>query len=434
MRGLVSFFIAAVVFSSCSVQQRMTRSAQKTILEHPALQSAHIGISILDAATGAYLFNHQGDKYFVPASNIKIATCYAAMKYLPDSLPGIYYEERPDSFVVYATGDPTLLHPHFKNQNVLHFLQGAAKPISLSMQHWQDDAWGSGWSWNDYEYAYMAERTAMPLYGNVVRFSDSLPQLKVSPKYFSSIRHDSVAYAHPYPDVITRALAANDFSVTRSSARNTSPERAFYTDDGKIVYRLLEDTLHKPVTPSFRRYTPAEKYQVIYSQPADSVLLPMMHNSDNFFAEQLLLMVSHQRLGVMNDAVLIDTLIQTDLKSLPHKPRWVDGSGLSRYNLFTPQDFVQILHTMQQEYGMNRLTKIFPTGNEGTLTGYYQKDSSFIYAKTGTLSGVVALSGYLITAKNRMLIFSILVNNHQASAVQVRRSIESFLGRLRSRM
>lgn len=172
-------------------------------------------------------------------------------------------------------------------------------------------------------------------------------------------------------------------------------------------------------------------WQKIYSRPTDSMLKPMMQRSDNFFAEQSLLMVSNERLGLMNDARIIDTLLKTDFKDLPQKPRWVDGSGLSRFNLFTPQDFVVILSKMQKEFGMERIKDVFPTGGEGTITSYYKADSGYIFAKTGTLSGVVALSGYLITRKNKLLIFSILVNNHQASATDIRKAIEKFVHGIR---
>ena len=158
-----------------------------------------------------------------------------------------------------------------------------------------------------------------------------------------------------------------------------------------------------------------------------------MHRSDNFFAEQTLLMVSNERLGVMNDEKIIDTLLKTDFKDLPQKPRWVDGSGLSRYNLFTPQDFVAILNKMKNEFGMERIKVILPTGNEGTISSYYKADSNYIFAKTGTLSGVVALSGFLYTKKNKLLIFSVLVNNHQASATAVRRAVEKFIEDVRNK-
>ena len=64
------------------------------------------------------------------------------------------------------------------------------------------------------------------------------------------------------------------------------------------------------------------KKYIIYSQPTDSMLKPLMHESDNFFADKSLLMVSAKLLNVMNDEKVIDTLLKTDFKGLPQKPRW----------------------------------------------------------------------------------------------------------------
>jgi D-alanyl-D-alanine carboxypeptidase/D-alanyl-D-alanine-endopeptidase (penicillin-binding protein 4) len=171
----------------------------------------------------------------------------------------------------------------------------------------------------------------------------------------------------------------------------------------------------------------------IHSQPTDSVLKPMMHSSDNFFAEQVLLMVSHKFNISISDERVIDTLLKTDFKNLPQKPGWVDGSGLSRYNLFSPQDLVFVLNEMKNDFGIERIKNLFPTGNEGTLVNYYVSESGYIFAKTGTLSGVIALSGFLYTKKNKLLIFSVLVNNHRASGTQVRRAVERFIENLRNR-
>ena len=158
-----------------------------------------------------------------------------------------------------------------------------------------------------------------------------------------------------------------------------------------------------------------------------------MHRSDNFFAEQTLLMASNEKLGYMSDEKIIDTLLKLDLKEVPQKPKWVDGSGLSRYNLFTPQSFVYILNKMKNEFGWDRLKNILPTGGTGTLSAYYKNDSSFIYAKTGTLSNNCALSGFLITQKGRVLIFSILTNNYITGATPVRKAVEKFLLAIREK-
>jgi D-alanyl-D-alanine carboxypeptidase/D-alanyl-D-alanine-endopeptidase (penicillin-binding protein 4) len=153
----------------------------------------------------------------------------------------------------------------------------------------------------------------------------------------------------------------------------------------------------------------------------------MMHRSDNFFAEQSLLMVSNEKLGVMNDARIIDTLLNSDFKDLPQRPKWVDGSGLSRYNLISPQDFVAVLEKMKNEFDWNRITTILATGGDGTLGSYYNNYGGKIYAKTGTLSNNVSLSGYIITHKGKQYIFSVMVNNHLTSASRIRRAVEKFI-------
>ena len=138
-------------------------------------------------------------------------------------------------------------------------------------------------------------------------------------------------------------------------------------------------------------------------------------------------------MGYMSDEKIIDTLFKSDLKDVPQKPKWVDGSGLSRYNLFTPQSFVYILNKMKNEFGWDRIKNILPTGGTGTLSSYYKKDSGYIYAKTGTLSNNCALSGYLITKKGKLLIFSVLVNNYQTGATPERKAVEHFLQAIREK-
>jgi D-alanyl-D-alanine carboxypeptidase/D-alanyl-D-alanine-endopeptidase (penicillin-binding protein 4) len=422
-----------VIFYSCSPAKQIAKSAKQNVLNDPALKTAHVGISVYDPSTNKYLYNYQADKYFVPASNTKLPTCYAAMKYLGDSLVGLRYVTNGTDIRGIATADPSFLHPDFPQQPVYDFLKSGTGNIMINISGWKDRALGSGWSWNDYSEDYMAERSPMPIYGNLARFSSTPGQLKVIPKIFAGNITDSFHNKTLFPSSVTRDIAANKFFIDRYSEKPVTVETPIYTK-GEVIFELLSDTLGKTIT----RDTSSEKLQngriqLIYSQATDSLLRPMMHQSDNFFAEQTLLMVSNEKLGIMSDSRIIDTLLKTDLKDLPQKPRWVDGSGLSRFNLFTPQDFVTILNKMKNEFGMERIKEILPTGNEGTLEGLYTKETGYIFAKTGTLSGVIALSGFLYTNKNKLLIFSILVNNHQASSDNVRSAIEKFVKGLRNR-
>src|SRR5215510_12594167 len=95
-------------FISCSIQKQISKSATSLVLKDSSLTTAHVGISIFEPATNKYWYNYNGDHYFVPASNTKIPTCYAAMKYLGDSLVGLWYQKRNDTlYYVSPTGDPS---------------------------------------------------------------------------------------------------------------------------------------------------------------------------------------------------------------------------------------------------------------------------------------------------------------------------------------
>ncbi len=231
----------------------------------------------------------------------------------------------------------------------------------------------------------------------------------------------------------------NVYEVTEGKEQHKEQYTPFITDGLASAALLLKDTAGKPGGVKHLKLVSIPDRQhpggwnIIHSRPVDSLFRPMMYNSDNFFAEQTLLMVGNETRGSMDDALTIRTLLQDDLKDLPQKPNWVDGSGLSRNDLFSPQDFVWILDKMQKDFGLARMKNILPTGGTGTLASYYRQDSAYIFAKTGSLSGVVALSGYLITKKDHLLIFSVLVNNYTGSGVAVRRQIEQLIHRIRDR-
>jgi D-alanyl-D-alanine carboxypeptidase/D-alanyl-D-alanine-endopeptidase (penicillin-binding protein 4) len=424
---VILFGSGMITLYGCSTSKKIRTSAKQTILRESALANAHIGISIYDPSKKRYLYQHQDTKYFVPGSNVKIATAYAAMKYIGNRIKGIRYEEHDNTIVIEGTGDPTFLHPDFKQQPVLEFLKGK-RHILINTENWKDNSWGSGWAWDDYNEAYMTERSAIPMYENVVRISalggeSGNRNLGIYPSYF----RDSLLYdeqAEPGFVNVKRNAARNFFVTGPSSTAFTRAYIPFKTYGFETSRKLLRDTLKTDVRAS---YYELKNPSIIASYHLDSVLMPMMHHSDNFLAEQTLLMASNEFLSVMNIEQFIDTILSTDFKYLPQKPRWADGSGLSRYNLFTPQDFVYILNKLNDEYGIDRMKRIFATGNEGTLKGYYVADSNFIFAKTGTMSGVVALSGYLITKKNKLLCFSILANNHTTSAIALKKAIEQFL-------
>ena len=436
----ISFFFIAVACclsaASCSAQKQIAKSAATTILDDTLFQTAHIGIAVYDAAANKFLYNHQGEHYFIPASNTKIITCYAVMKYLGDSLEGMrYYTNSNNQVTIIPTGDPTFLHPDFSYQPVYNFLSVHAASITgACSNNWNENALGFGWSWDDYNDDYMAERSLFPVYGNVATISNQSGVIKISPFTFPLVYGGVKENEKPFQQNgntkynFKRTISDNIFLWDYSDKNFTSQQIPFITSD-TAINRIIKDTI-KNLDLKFDNTCSTKNYSIIHSQPVDSLLKIMMHRSDNFFAEQSLLMISNKLLGTMNDEKIIDTLLNTDFKEMPQPPRWVDGSGLSRYNLFSPQDFVFVLNKMRNEFLWQRITTIFPTGGTGTLGSRYKHLEGKIFAKTGSLSNNATFSGYLITQSGKTLIFSIMVNNYIAEGSKLRNDMMHFLTRL----
>ncbi len=427
---------------SCSVSKQISKQANTVLLKDTAVSTGHIGISIYEPATGTYWYNYNATKNFIPASNTKLFTLYAGMKCLGDSLVAARVRNNGSDISVYPAGDPGFLNREFSFQPLFQYLK-SSKTIYINNSAWRSEAFGNGWAWNDYNESYMAERSSLPVFGNLIEFTLKNNTVEINSNAVDLLSNEGSESTVKF-DAETRKVSSdkfyiekpygsNDFYIkdARSSFRRASIP--FKTND-EFVALLLKDTLHAEDVTFFK--SPASSINLagtitIRSQPSDSLFKPMMYRSDNFFAEQTLLMASNERLGYMYDEAIIDTLLRTDLKDVPQKPKWVDGSGLSRYNLFTPQSFIYILNKLKNEFGWDRVKNILPTGGTGTLASYYKKEAGFIYAKTGTLSNNCALSGYLITKKGSFLIFSVLVNNYSTGATPVRKAVEKFLVAIR---
>jgi D-alanyl-D-alanine carboxypeptidase/D-alanyl-D-alanine-endopeptidase (penicillin-binding protein 4) len=222
---------------------------------------------------------------------------------------------------------------------------------------------------------------------------------------------------------------SNHFYATAANIKNSSQHLPFITDKQYTLAKvLIEDSLHPAFPIAIQRGWHQKESKIIFTVPTDSLLKIMMNRSDNFFAEQILLMTSQQLLGTMDDAAVIDTILKTDFASFPQKPIWVDGSGLSRFNLTTPENYIALLQKMENEFPMERIQAVFAQGGKGTLSAYYKDIPGVLYAKTGTLGNQIALSGYIITDKGTKLLFSVLVSNHvSATSYPVRHAVEEYL-------
>jgi D-alanyl-D-alanine carboxypeptidase/D-alanyl-D-alanine-endopeptidase (penicillin-binding protein 4) len=418
--------VAIIIAGTATAQPKNIRQwANQDILQVKDLSNAHIGISILDPETGKYWFQYEDDKFFMPASNTKIFTLFTGLQLLGDSLPGMRYTQNDTAIYIQGMADPSFLHPDFSYQPIKDLLTQTNKRIWYQPAMIKNKRFGPGWAWSDYADYYQPELNEWPMYGNVSRIRMQGNSYSMVPQY-PTRSGDRL----PSEVLADREERANEFVLHfhPEDAKAYDFEVPFITGGNEQLLQRLQDTLHKQVglLPARTASTGA----VLRSIPVDTLFQPMMHRSDNFFAEQILMMCASLKFDTIDSRKVIGYMLDSTLKDLPHPPSWVDGSGLSRYNLFTPRDFVTVLAKMYKIYPKERLWPLFPSGGKGTLRNYYQQLPGRLYAKTGTLSGCVALRGYIVTKKGKTLIFSVLVNNHNTTSTAVRRAVEQFLVRV----
>lgn len=414
----ILFFLGFVLILAGCKSAKITKEINNH-LDASFYENQFTGLLVINPKTKDTIFNQNSDKYFSPASNTKIVTLYTALQFLPDSVPAFKYAVEKDTISILGTGDPSFLHNYFKDSTALKMTDRYAK-VNLFINNITDEKLGPGWAWEDYDTYFSPERSSFPMYGNVVTISN-----KDSLLVYPSIVKSKVQFSETERP---RKLNKNEFYYNPKSKRER--EIPFVTDS-LLITELWQDLLPDKVKMS--NYQGEKMEAVAYSIPSDSLYKRMMQKSDNHLAEQMLLLASSTLSDTLSSKNMRKFVLENKLSDLKQQPRWVDGSGLSRYNLFTPMSFVQILSKLYAEIPQERLFDIFPAGGEsGTIKKYYHgKEVPYIYAKSGTFSNNYSLSGYLITNSGELLIFSFMNNHYLKSSVEIKHQMETVLEYLR---
>ncbi len=435
------FAVLLLNLSSCATsrlaERRFAKKIQKEVEKSPVFNRAFTGFTLLDPATGKTLADVHGDKYFTPASNTKILTLATCLEVLGDSVPGVQYVGLGPSRIFRGTGDPTFLNSNFNAwQPVFRLLKNDSTHGLIHSQRPMPDAQiGRGWSWDDLNESYSPERTDWPIYGGLFTMinAERVENRQVQPQFFEKmVVTDSMILGNPTAKIYA---AAGSIYLWPNCLKNDSILQPIHFV-GLMMPTLLADTTRQwwspvPVAESAK----IRGWRTLYSTPLDTVLRRMMHQSDNFIAEQMLLVCAGQKFDILQQDTMIKWMLDSVLTSLPQRLRWVDGSGLSRYNLISPRDLAQVLLKLWKEQPHKFLLSLFPAGGmNGTVSDWYKGKNGepYVFAKTGSMSGVHCLSGYVVTKRGKTLVFSFMHNNFIGSNRAWKEEMQRILERIAS--
>jgi D-alanyl-D-alanine carboxypeptidase/D-alanyl-D-alanine-endopeptidase (penicillin-binding protein 4) len=411
---------ATFCLAACSVNQRMARKVNRLFNGSEIVDQYHVGFALYDPAKQQMIYGKNADTYFTPASNTKLFTFYAGLKMIPDSIPSLRYVKQGDSLIFWGTGDPSFLQTELKGTKAFDFLKNSGKELFFAPGRYSGTFYGQGWAWDDYNDYYQAEITELPLMDNLLAVSADRNRLSISPLALSNcVMLDSAADGGDFN--VQRAFDQNSFSYPNVAIPADYHQQIPYKTSTILTLNILADTLKKPIGLIHMQMPATAK--TIYNMKSDSVFKAMLLPSDNFIAEQLLLVYSNQISADLSSTNAITYIRQKYLSNLPGKPAWVDGSGLSRGNLFTPRDIVSVLDSIYVTVRDNKkLFSMLPAGGKsGTLKNAYPKtDHPFVFGKTGSLSNNHNQSGYVVSKKGKVYIYSFMNNNFVLPSSAVR--------------
>lgn len=429
IKMLIWALITLLSIESLAAKNIPPRKILKMFRNSEVLKQQFTGFALYDLEKRKMLVELNSDKYFTPASNTKLFTFYAGLKLLKDSIAGLHYVERGDSLIFWGTADPSFLNRELREQRVLKNLSSSKKKLYWSNGLYNGDFYGMGWSYDDYNDYYQPEISELPIYGNVVFFSKKNNALSTYPEIVNggqiTLQTEKTSSSTRFR--IRRNLFNNEFHIPNIAIPSNFNQTVPFKVSEQVVSELLKKSF-----PNFSGITSQKKpldAKTWYSVPSDTLFRAMLLPSDNFIAEHILLNIAATKGMEMNTSLVIDHVTKNYLSDLPDKALWVDGSGLSRQNLFTPRTMVKLCEKIYDEVSdEERLFDLLPQGGKtGTLKNIYKSDKPYVFAKTGSLSNNHNQSGYLLSRKGKKYIFSFMNNNFTEPTAVIRAEMEKII-------
>ena len=440
-----------------SVCQADLKSKIDTILDQEELKRSHWGILVktLDNQTTLYELNSQ--KYFIPASNVKLLTTAATLikfganyqiktpVYVSGSYPNL------SVLKIVGQGDPTFNSKQLETLAKELKARGINSIDNLIVQDspLEKPSINPTWEWEDIQFYYAPAVNKLILNENTVILTLNTQEIgeKLAMDWSDSIAANQWIIDNKtvtgeedssYSVSINRNFAKPLLTITGSLAINSDPRILGMTvvNPGEYFLNSVHFYLEKEGINII-------KSQVVYgdsatenlvkiieinSDPLQEIITKTNQDSNNLYAESLLNLLVN---GTPENSSL-DNLkeILTELGLDTNSYHLKDGSGLSRHNLVTPETLVNLLTLMAETpEGINYRDSLPIGGVNGTITNRFKKTiiEGKVQAKTGTLSGTSSLSGYINPPNYAPLAFSILVNKSDLKSSQLRQIIDKIV-------
>jgi serine-type D-Ala-D-Ala carboxypeptidase/endopeptidase (penicillin-binding protein 4) len=400
------------------------------------LQRHHWGYYVQPLATSIPLASYQGSSLFIPASSNKLLTTAAVLNHLGGQYrlrTSIYQDPNSNlqqpSLTIVGRGDPTITTAQIQDLAAQLQQKGIRQISKLTANggYFRGSPMNPDWEWGDLYTDYGVPTTSLILQQNAVDLVVTPQQIGQPPSYrwrtplagipwqidnqavTGAARTESSIEAQGLQGKPTLLLTGN----LPVGGGGTTLNLAMLSPNATWLSQLQFNLAQKQINTSQLQVIESEpvtlgqEVAAIESPTLGELVKQTNRTSNNLFAEVLLRTLGRSNTEPGNNTADLGLrMVKAKLTGLgvnANGYRQADGSGLSRKNLLSPQTL---------------------GGVSGTLASRFKSYPNQIQAKTGTLTGTIALAGYANPTQYQQLAFGILVNNHDRPASEIRSAVD----------
>lgn len=461
LKVLITAVLLINSFSFASFSQdlkKISTDVNQYIEKNKDFINSSIAIKVRNLDKKQDLYSYNADKLMTPASNTKILTTFLALQKLGADFSFItelatdgYHQISDnlfylDNLYVNLSGDPTFtnktlqtLIEKLKDQGITEI----KNDVIIEKSSFDNIIYGPGWMWDDLNDC--DDSPISPIY-----MDDNCLRVKITEKNnsfnISSPNHIKVDTADLK---ISTQNQENEVKVENFDDSNTLYLSGYLgtnnsyeieqsiTNHEKYFTSVLYDILQKEFNFSGKVIVSNTKNKETIalvtnaSVPLKDILKKFNKDSHNLTGELILktTALSDSGEGSTKKGTI---LLKKELDNLfpNNKFNIVDGSGLSRYNLITPNLLVSVLDYLYKSQHKETVFSAFPIGGlEGTLKNRLKNLKNYkVVAKSGSMTGINCLSGYLSKKGKDTIAFSIMINNSNLSPQNLRDIQDKILG------
>ncbi|KST68223.1 D-alanyl-D-alanine carboxypeptidase/D-alanyl-D-alanine endopeptidase [Mastigocoleus testarum] len=441
------------------------------VINKPLFNRTHWGILVQDLNLKAVsskvssprtLYSRGAEKYFTPASVTKLLTTAAALQQLGKDyrIRTSIYDEGNGTLRVVGRGDPSLKDEQLVTLAKQLRQQGVTRINNLIADetHFKGEVIPGSWMWEDIPFYYGAPVSSFILNENaaILRLFPQKVGENLRPRweqpsegYRWRVRNNTVTVEEGEKKYITinRDIKGQTLNIQGQLAVNSQPDITAIAVFDPIEHFVRHFRQHlllerislgrtSTVTNDIKTgEIKGEEIAAVESAPLSELIKETNINSNNLFAEALVRTLAAKAPLKENQTTVNAGLevLQTALTQIGVDPttyKLDDGSGLSRKNLISPQALVQLLQGVARSPFAKVYFNSLPiAGKTGTFK-YRLRDTAaegIVIAKTGTMTGVVSLAGYVNAPNYEPVVFSIMVNQTEQPIRVVRQAIDEIV-------